>query len=264
MKKGAVALLILIAGALAYFVITAGSQVQPPPPPSNTPPPAETKPPAVLNTGTTTPTAAKTPAIKSYEINYSHVITVYIGDIALKMSGWTAEGVGEYGNYSFGKLVLNIPPHGPVEITYKAATEGRTAYVVTCASGQCQAEAGPANYTIFLKLRGESRAERGSCSHLGQAGTLYEERGRISPEVLSQILGGLPANGTGFFTAVVCEAGGVPLTTSANIYLNVTLYGQVLTIKLVVESSAVSISAYNSTRYKLLLTEAKAAQRAGA
>ncbi|MCX8136783.1 hypothetical protein [Pyrobaculum aerophilum] len=263
MKKGVIALLILIAGALAYFVITAGNQAQPPPPPP-TPSPAETKPPAVLNTSTAMPTAAETPAIKSYEINYSHVITVYIGDIALKMSGWTVEGVGEYGNYSFGKLVLNIPPQGPVEITYKAATEGRTVYVVTCASGQCQAGAGPANYTSFLNLKGDSRAEKGSCSHLGLAGRLYEERGRISPETLSQILSDLSVNGTGVFTAVVCEAGGVPLTTSANVYLNVTLYGQVLTIKLIVDSSAVSISAYNSTRYKLLLTEAKAAQRASA
>ncbi|MGC8994967.1 MAG: hypothetical protein ACP5J0_06135, partial [Pyrobaculum sp.] len=167
-KIALVILAALVAGALIYFYQAATSYTRPggetksaipssptstapggapSTAPASTPPatsaastatstantPSTTTPPAA--TGPKTATATTTPSFRSdsYHVNYTYTITVYIGDMSLRLVGWSVEGVGPLGNYSFGKFVFNIPPRGPVEVSHKAATEGRLMYVVTCA-----------------------------------------------------------------------------------------------------------------------------------
>ncbi|MGC9130019.1 MAG: hypothetical protein ACP5H5_00370 [Pyrobaculum sp.] len=293
-KVAFVILAALVAGALIYFYQAATSYTKPegearsatptsptptaqagaPPTATSTSPasatstatptantPSTTSPPAAAGTKTTTATTAPGFRRDSYHVNYTYTITVYIGDMSLRLVGWSVEGVGPLGNYSFGKFVFNIPPRGPVEVSHKAATEGRLMYVVTCAGGECQAETAAANYTLFHFLHGvnTTRAVKGTCTHLGYTGSAVEEKGWISPEAFAYILGGLPANGSGVYVAEMCEVGGVPLAVAGDVYLNMTLYGQALTMKLKIESSAVAVAPYNSTLYQRILAEAKAA-----
>jgi hypothetical protein len=161
---------------------------------------------------------------------------------------------------------MNLPPRGPVKITFKSATEGNLTYVVSCAAGQCQAETAAADSAMLYLLRGVNvtRAEKGRCTHLGYAGTLYEERGYLGPEVFAQILGDLRGSGVGTYVANVCEFAGVQLTVGGTVFLNVTVYGQALTIKVNIESVAAKVGPFDGGRYRQLLQEAKSAQAAKA
>jgi hypothetical protein len=281
MNKVAVALvLILVAGAGLYFLYTAqkGATETPTPTTTQTPQTSTTEsarattstpqtatPPAASTTST--PAAAQPPfGARNYEVNYTVTMTAYVGDISLRMSGWSVVGVGPAGNYSFGEFVMNLPPHGPVKITFKSATEGNLTYVVSCAAGQCQAETAAADSAMLYLLRGVNvtRTEKGRCTHLGYAGTLYEERGYLGPEVFAQILGNLQGSGAGTYVANVCEFAGVPLTVSGTVFLNMTVYGQTLTIRVNIESVAAKVGPFDGGRYRQLLQEAKSAQAAKA
>jgi hypothetical protein len=193
-------------------------------------------------------------------------MTAYLGDLSLRMSGWNVVGVGPEGNYSFGEFVMNLPPQGPVKITSKSATEGNLTYVVSCAAEQCQAESVTADSAMLYLLRGVNvtRTEKGRCTHLGYAGTLYEERGYLGPEVFAQLLGGLQGSGAGTYVANVCEFAGVPLTVSGTVFLNVTVYGQTVTVRVDIESVAAKVGPFDGGKYRQLLQEAKSAQVAKA
>ncbi|ABL87197.1 conserved hypothetical protein [Pyrobaculum islandicum DSM 4184] len=266
MRKAAyIVLAVLIIGAALYFIHTAPRHG------------LETISTSQLPTTTTTQTspAVNTPAvgavrpsfdIKNYEVNYTVVITVAVGDVSISMRGWSVEGSGALGNYSFGELYATVPPHGPIKLVFKVATEGRVAYIVTCAGGQCQTEVRPANYSTIYLLRGveTSRVEKGPCTYLGYGGVEVEERGRISQEAVAQILGNLAGNGTGVYTTKICEVNGVPLKTAGTAYLNITVYGQRLALTVSIESAAVSAGPFNEDRYRQVLRETKAAQTAKA
>jgi len=272
--------LILVAGAGLYFLYTAqkGATETPTPTTTQTPQTSTTEsakattstpqtatPPAA--TTTSTPAAAQPPfGARNYEVNYTVTVTVYVGDVSLRMSGWNVVGVGPEGNYSFGEFVMNLPPQGPVKITFKSATEGNLTYVVSYAAGQCQAETAAADSAMLYLLRGVNvtRAEKGRCTHLGYAGTLYEERGYLGPEVFAQILGDLQGSGAGTYVANVCEFAGVQLTVGGTVFLNVTVYGQALTIRVNIESAAAKVGPFDGGRYRQLLQEAKSAQAAKA
>jgi len=244
--------LILAAGAALYFLYTAQKGPTEAPTPTTTQtPPAATQPPF---------------GARNYEVNYTVTVTVYVGDISLRMSGWSVVGVGPAGNYSFGEFVMNLPPQGPVRVTFKSATEGNLTYVVSCAAGQCQAETVAADSAMLYLLRGVNvtRAEKGRCTHLGYDGTLYEERGYLGPEVFAQLLGNLQGSGAGTYVAKVCEFAGVQLTVGGTVFLNVTVHGQALTIRVKIESVAAKVGPFDDGRYRQLLQEAKSAQRAKA
>jgi hypothetical protein len=283
MKKVAVVLvLILVAGAALYFLYTAQKG------PTETPTPTTTQTPQTPTTapesdGATTPTpqtatppaatttpppaAAQPPfGARNYEVNYTVTMTTYVGDISLRMSGWSVVGVGPEGNYSFGEFVMNLPPQGPVKITFKSATEGNLTYVVSCAMEQCQAETVAADSAMLYLLRGVNvtRTEKGQCTHLGYAGTLYEERGYLGPEVFAQLLGGLQGSGAATYVANVCEFAGVPLTVVGTVFLNMTVYDQTVTIKVDIESIATKVGPFDGEKYRQLLQETKSAQVAKA
>ncbi|MFZ8807425.1 MAG: hypothetical protein ACO2PN_04890 [Pyrobaculum sp.] len=279
-KVAVVLVLILVAGAALYFLYTAqkGPTETPTPtttqtPQASTPEGAEATmstpqtatPPAA--TTTPPPAAAQPPfGARNYEVNYTVTVTVFVGDISLRMSGWSVVGVGPAGNYSFGEFVMNLPPQGPVRLTFKSATEGNLTYVVSCAAGQCQAETVAADSAMLYLLRGVNvtRAEKGRCTHLGYAGTLYEERGYLGPEVFAQLLGNLQGSGAGTYVANVCEFAGVQLTVGGTVFLNVTVHGQALTIRVDIESVAAKVGPFDGGRYRQLLQEAKSAQGAKA
>jgi hypothetical protein len=274
--------LILVAGAVLYFLYAAQKG------PTETPTPTTTQTPQTSTTAsesagvtastpqtatppaasaTSTPAAAQPPfGARNYEVNYTVTMTVYVGDISLRMGGWSVVGVGPEGNYSFGELVVNLPPQGPVKITFKSATEGNLTYVVSCAAGRCQAETVAADGAMLYLLRGVNvtRAEKGRCTHLGYAGTLYEERGYLGPEVFAQLLGDLQGSGAGTYVANVCEFAGVQLTVGGTVSLDVTVHGQALTIRVNIESVAAKVVPFDGGRYRQLLQEAKLAQAAKA
>jgi hypothetical protein len=281
-KVAVVLVLILVAGAVLYFLYTAQKG------PAETPTPTTTQTPQISTTTpesarattstpqtatppaastTSTPAAAQPPfGVRNYEANYTVTMTAYLGDISLRMSGWNVVGVGPEGNYSFGEFVMNLPPHGPVKITSKSATEGNLTYVVSCAMEQCQAETVAADSAMWYLLRGVNvtRTEKGRCTHLGYAGTLYEERGYLGPEVFAQSLGGLQGSGAATYVANVCEFAGVPLTVVGTVFLNMTMYGQTVTVRVDIESIATKVGPFDGGRYRQLLQEAKSAQVAKA
>jgi hypothetical protein len=279
-KVAVVLVLILVAGAGLYFLYTAqkGATGTPTHTTTQTPQtstaesaratastPQTATPPAASTTST--PAAAQPPfGARNYEVNYTVTVTVYVGDISLRMSGWSVVGVGPEGNYSFGEFVMNLPPQGPVKMTFKSATEGNLTYVVSCAMGQCQAETVAADSAMLYLLRGVNvtRTEKGRCTHLGYAGTLYEERGYLGPEVFAQLLGDLHGSGAGTYVANVCEFAGVQLTVGGTVSLDVTVHGQALTIKVNIESAAAKVGPFDGGRYRQLLQEAKSAQVAKA
>jgi len=112
MNKVAVALvLILAAGAGLYFLYTAqkGPTGTPTPKATQTPHTSTTEsakattstpqtatPPAASTTST--PAAAQPPfGARNYEVNYTVTVTVYVGDISVRMSGWSVVGGGAGG-----------------------------------------------------------------------------------------------------------------------------------------------------------------------
>jgi hypothetical protein len=279
-KVAVVLVLILVAGAALYFLYTAQKGPTETPTPTTTQTPQASAPESAeattstpqtatpLAATTTPPPAAAQPPFgaRNYEANYTVTVTVYVGDISLRMSGWSVVGVGPAGNYSFGEFVMNLPPQGPVRLTFKSATEGNLTYVVSCAAGQCHAETVAADSAMLYLLRGVNvtRAEKGRCTHLGYAGTLYEERGYLGPEVFAQLLGNLQGSGAGTYVANVCEFAGVQLTVGGTVFLNVTVHGQALTIRVDIESVAAKVGPFDGGRYRQLLQEAKSAQAAKA
>jgi hypothetical protein len=274
-KVVVVLVLILVAGAALYFLYTAlkGPTETPTPTTTQTPQTSTTTPESARATTSTpqtaTPPAAAQPPFgaRNYEVNYTVTMTAYLGDLSLRMSGWNVAGVGPEGNYSFGEFVMNLPPQGPVKITFKSATEGNLTYVVSCAAEQCQAETVTADSAMLYLLRGVNvtRTEKGRCTHLGYAGTLYEERGYLGPEVFAQILGGLQGSGVGTYVANVCEFAGVQLTVSGTVFLNMTVYdGQTVTVRVDIESAAAKVGPFDGVKYRQLLQEAKSAQAAKA
>jgi hypothetical protein len=274
-KVVVVLVLILVAGAALYFLYTAlkGPTETPTPTTTQTPRTSTTTPESARATTSTpqtaTPPAAAQPPFgaRNYEVNYTVTMTAYLGDLSLRMSGWNVVGVGPEGNYSFGEFVMNLPPQGPVKITSKSATEGNLTYVVSCAMEQCQAETVTADSAMLYLLRGVNvtRTEKGRCTHLGYAGTLYEERGYLGPEVFAQLLGGLQGSGAGTYVANVCEFAGVQLTVSGTVFLNVTVYdGQTVTVRVDIESVAAKVGPFDGGKYRQLLQEAKSAQVAKA
>jgi hypothetical protein len=276
MNKVAVALvLILVAGAALYFLYTAqkGPTETPTPTTTQTPQTSTTTPESAEAT-TSTPQTATPPAAaaqppfgaRNYEVNYTVTVTVYVGDISVRMSGWSVVGVGPEGNYSFGEFVINLPPQGPVKMTFKSATESNLTYVVSCAMELCRAETVAADSAMLYLLRGVNvtRTEKGRCTHLGYAGTLYEERGYLGPEVFAQILGGLQGSGAGTYVANVCEFAGVPLTVGGTVFLNMTVHDQALTVRVDIESVAAKVGPFDGGRYRQLLQETKSAQAAKA
>jgi hypothetical protein len=274
-KVVVVLVLILVAGAALYFLYTAlkGPTETPTPTTTQTPRTSTTTPESARATTSTpqtaTPPAAAQPPFgaRNYEVNYTVTMTAYLGDLSLRMSGWNVVGVGPEGNYSFGEFVMNLPPQGPVKITSKSATEGNLTYVVSCAAEQCQAETVTADSAMLYLLRGVNvtRTEKGRCTHLGYAGTLYEERGYLGPEVFAQLLGGLQGSGAGTYVANVCEFAGVQLTVSGTVFLNVTVYdGQTVTVRVDIESVAAKVGPFDGVKYRQLLQEAKSAQVAKA
>jgi hypothetical protein len=274
-KVVVVLVLILVAGAALYFLYTAlkGPTETPTPTTTQTPRTSTTTPESARATTSTpqtaTPPAAAQPPFgaRNYEVNYTVTMTAYLGDLSLRMSGWNVVGVGPEGNYSFGEFVMNLPPQGPVKITSKSATEGNLTYVVSCAAEQCQAETVTADSAMLYLLRGVNvtRTEKGRCTHLGYAGTLYEERGYLGPEVFAQLLGGLQGSGAGTYVANVCEFAGVQLTVSGTVFLNVTVYdGQTVTVRVDIESVAAKVGPFDGGKYRQLLQEAKSAQAAKA
>ncbi|MEZ0318773.1 MAG: hypothetical protein ABWK05_02100 [Pyrobaculum sp.] len=277
MSKWHVALLaVLVAGALAYFFYTAqktSTWTATPAPaevgrsPSATPASsAEASGGASASVSTTTRPAEPPTRFNSrnYEVNYTISLTIGVAGVAIDMRGWSVEGVGPLGNYSMGELLFDLPPRGPQRLVFKGATEGRAMYVVNCLGSKCEASVEPANYTFLAMFRGGVRREAGACAHLGHRGVLVEEEGPIPAEALAVLLAGLPANGSGSYSSKSCLVDGVPLTTSGEARLYITLYGQNLTLTVRLSAVAVSAGPYNAERYRALLTEVKSAQRSGA
>jgi len=252
MKWGLIIVAVLAAAAAVYFISTAQQQAV-----QTTTPTA-----ATTTVGASAPPPLAVPfSERNYEVNYTYMMSVAVGEASISLAGWGLEGVGLLGNYSMGVLTANLPPRGPVEVSYKAATEGGALYVVNCLQGQCYAEERPANYTVGVLLRGVNATVRevGRCEALGYAGVLVEERGVITPAVLQTLLPG--AQGRGEYVSTTCRVNGVPLTVKSSAYLNVTLYGQALTVKLTVEATAVRAGSFNATRYGEVLGEFKAPRR---
>ncbi|MFZ8808598.1 MAG: hypothetical protein ACO2PN_10915, partial [Pyrobaculum sp.] len=109
-KVAVVLVLILVAGAALYFLYTAqkGPTETPTPTTTQTPQTSTTAPESAEAT-TSTPQTATPPAAtttpppaaaqppfgaRNYEANYTVTVTVYVGDISLRMSGWSVVGVG--------------------------------------------------------------------------------------------------------------------------------------------------------------------------
>ena len=224
MKWGLIIVAVLAIAAAVYFISTAQQQaVQ-----TTTSTPTTT---AALVTSAPTPPA--TPfSERNYEVNYTYVMSVAVGEASISLAGWGLEGVGLLGNYSMGVLTANLPPRGPVEVSYKA--------------------------TVGVLLRGVNATVRevGRCEALGYEGVLVEERGVITPAALQTLLPG--AQGSGEYVSTTCRVNGVPLTVKSSAYLNITLYGQALTVRLTVEATAVRAGPFNATRYGEVLGEVKA------
>lgn len=264
-KVAYLVLAVLIVGAALYFLYTAQSAARSLAPGGGGPA-AE----AGVSTTAAAGASATTPRLPfgggNYEVNYTVSVTVSIGGVSVSMRGWSVEGAGPLGNYSFGVFYVSVPPRGPLRIEYKVATEGRTAYVVTCAGGQCQGEMRPANSSSLYLLRGEVASARslGPCSALGYTGVEVEESGRLAQGQVAELLGDLGGNGTGTYTVRRCVVNGVALKSVGTAYLNVTVYGQRLTVAVSVESAAVSAGPFDGERYRGVLAEAKAAAPAKA
>jgi len=252
MKWGLIVVAVLAAAAAVYFISTAQQRAVQTTIPKTT----------TAAVGTSAPPPPAVPFSEgNYEVNYTYVMSVAVGEASISLAGWGLEGVGLLGNYSVGVLTASLPPRGPVEVSYKAATEGNALYVVNCLQGQCYAERRPANYTVGVLLRGVNATVRevGRCEALGYTGVLVEERGVITPSALQTLLPG--AQGRGDYVSTSCRVNGVPLTAKSSAYLNVTLYGQALTIRLTVEANAVRAGPFNATRYGEVLGEVKASRR---
>ncbi len=180
----------------------------------------------------------------AYEVNYTLVLTISLGDIAITTEGWFVVGVGPSGNYSFGAFT-SLPLRDVA--TYKSATEGGTAYVVTCLHGHCTVDRRKWSFTLIEGVNAV-RTAVGQCRHLSYAGTLYEERGMLKPKT--------PPNrveDAGNYTAYICEVNGVALS------VNLTASTRSEAVYVVMKIEAVKAGPYRPDTYRSILKEIKTA-----
>ena len=192
-----------------------------------------------------------------YEANYTLTLTASAGSISVEMRGWWLLGVGPLGNYTVLSMTAEMP--GAVEAVYKAASKGNLTYVEACSEGRCVGRIEPINSTelrLFADLINATRAT-GNCSYLNYTGVELEGGGNISTGALPG-LGGL-LNGTGNYTAKACVAYGIPLTASATMRINMSLYNRTVALQVSIKLSATRIGPYVPERYRQLLSEAEAA-----
>jgi hypothetical protein len=215
--------------------------------------------------GLTTTTASPPPTrpvgfnASYYEANYTLTLTASAGSISVEMRGWWLLGVGPLGNYTVLSMTAEMPGAGAVEVVYKAATKGNLTYVEACSEGRCVGRIEPINSTelrLFADLINATRAT-GNCSYLNYTGVELEGGGNISTGALPG-LGGL-LNGTGNYTAKACVAYGIPLTASATMRINMSLYNRTVALHVSIRLSATRIGPYVPERYRQLLSEAEAA-----
>jgi len=194
-----------------------------------------------------------------YEANYTLTLTASAGSISVEMRGWWLLGVGPLGNYTVLFLTAEMPGAGAVEAVYKAATKGNLTYVEACSEGRCVGRIEPINSTVLRLFADFINATRatGNCSYLNYTGVELEGGGNISTGALPG-LGGL-LNGTGNYTAKACVAYGIPLTASATMRINMSLYNRTVALQVSIRLSATRIGPYVPERYRQLLSEAEAA-----
>ncbi|MFP3198632.1 MAG: hypothetical protein RXR06_01985 [Thermoproteus sp.] len=215
--------------------------------------------------GLTTTTASPPPTrpvgfnASYYEANYTLTLTVSAGSISVEMRGWWLLGVGPLGNYTVLSMTAEMPGAGAVEAVYKAATKGNLTYVEACSEGRCVGRIEPINSTVLRLFADFINATRatGNCSYLNYTGVELEGGGNISTGALPG-LGGL-LNGTGNYTAKACVAYGIPLTASATMRINMSLYNRTVALQVSIRLSATRIGPYVPERYRQLLSEAEAA-----
>ena len=194
-----------------------------------------------------------------YEANYTLTLTASAGSISVEMRGWWLLGVGPLGNYTVIFMTAEMPGAGAVEAVYKAASKGNLTYVEACSEGRCVGRIEPINSTelrLFADLINATRAT-GNCSYLNYTGVELEGGGNIPAGALPG-LGGL-LNGTGNYTAKACVAYGIPLTASATMRINMSLYNRTVALQVSIRLSATRIGPYVPERYRQLLSEAEAA-----
>jgi hypothetical protein len=194
-----------------------------------------------------------------YEANYTLTLTASAGSISVEMRGWWLLGVGPLGNYTVLSMTAEMPGAGAVEAVYKAATKGNLTYVEACSEGRCVGRIEPINSTVLRLFADFINATRatGNCSYLNYTGVELEGGGNISTGALPG-LGGL-LNGTGNYTAKACVAYGIPLTASATMRINMSLYNRTVALQVSIRLSATRIGPYVPERYRQLLSEAEAA-----
>ncbi|MDT7870024.1 MAG: hypothetical protein RQ839_07605 [Thermoproteus sp.] len=215
--------------------------------------------------GLTTTTASPPPTrpvgfnASYYEANYTLTLTVSAGSISVEMRGWWLLGVGPLGNYTVLSMTAEMPGAGAVEAVYKAATKGNLTYVEACSEGRCVGRIEPINSTVLRLFADFINATRatGNCSYLNYTGVELEGGGNISTGALPG-LGGL-LNGTGNYTAKACVAYGIPLTASATMRINMSLYNRTVALQVSIRLLATRIGPYVPERYRQLLSEAEAA-----
>jgi hypothetical protein len=181
----------------------------------------------------------------AYEVNYTLVFTISFSGVTITTEGWFVVGVGPSGNYSFGTFT-SLPLRDVA--TYKSATEGDTAYIMTCLHGHCTVDRGKWSFTLIEGVNA-TRTAVGQCRHLSYAGTLYEERGMLKPKTSSHLVEDVLGN----YTAYICEVNGVML--SAN--LTATALARSEAARITMKIEAVKAGPYRPDTYRLILKEIK-------
>ncbi|MGC8584378.1 MAG: hypothetical protein ACP5MH_11735, partial [Thermoproteus sp.] len=209
----------------------------------------------------TGPPARPPPFNASYfEANYTLTMNVAMGSVSLRLWGWLLQGVGPLGNYSVLNLTAVLPGRGPVSASYTAVARGNLTYIVACSGGRCVGRTAPVNKTelsLFSGLFSGAMQASGNCTYLNYTGVELRGSGNMSAGSIPG-LAGLP-NGTGNYTAEICEAYGVPLSASVNLRMGLGLYNETVVIDMSLKLSAVRVGPYSPERYRQLLEEAEAA-----
>jgi len=186
----------------------------------------------------------------AYEVNYTIVFAVSTGGITVTIDGWTAIGVGPFGNYSFG--VLTVPLRGTA--AYKTAAVNSTTYTLACAAGDCtviEEEEWP--FSRLIDGVNVTRTAKGQCSRLNYTGVLYEERGALDPKALRRLIQEM----TGNYTAYICEVNGVVF--SADLTSTAVVYDTLVRVTLKLE--AVNAGPHRPETYRQILQEIEAKLR---
>jgi len=182
----------------------------------------------------------------AYEVNYTLVFTISFSGVTVTTEGWFVVGVGPSGNYSFGTFT-SLPLRGTS--TYKSATEGDTAYTMTCLHGYCTVDRKKWSFTGLIEGVNATRTAVGQCGHLSYTGTLYEERGVLNPKTPPHLVEDVLGN----YTAYICEVNGVML--SANLTATALALGETIHVTMKIE--AVKAGPYRPDTYRLILKEIK-------